>query len=635
MSLRDKSLAKPSEGLETDTWRSLRHPAGVKMRLGLWLMWGWWSAALIAVGQDAIVHGTIKDAATGRLSPCTVSIVDANGNLVVENDSFRSGFRCAGEFTRPLPAGQTRIRITRGFEIQGVEKELDLATGGETNVTFVLLRNIDLRKRGWFAGDSHVHMLHGERAVPVTFDFVALTARAEDLQYVSLAQAWNLARPTPEMLEAELRPRSAPDCLLTWNLEAPKNYYKGDAGRCLGHCWNLGMRGRTTEGANVIQALLDASAWDYESEKPTYLNFESHRLIHAQGGAVFYTHPARWWLGAWGGKGGYPRMDQMRVSNMAVELPLDTVLGPTFDGLDVITGPGEFEANEKAFQLWALLLNHGYRLAATGSSDACFDRPGGAIPGVPRTYTFVPGQFSLPKITQATAAGHTFATTGPLLLATLDGKPPGSVFRSGNKEHVLAIEGWASGDSFGGLDRLELLRNGQPDKLITFSNEPTCIRTNLTIRESERAWYCLRLSASGPKRKVAITSAFYFEDEHYRPPEPVSVRVDARIVDADTQAPLSGSLIEVAYLGTLAHDSKRVGFGGGRETLIIPGTIRLRAEVRGYAPAVLSPILENARLMAFITQLTDGDLLDWKTFERVRQESSKVELLFKLRKMKP
>ena len=106
-------------------------------------------------------------------------------------------------------------------------------------------------------------MLHGERTVPVSFDFIALTARSEDLQYVSVAQAWDIKEATPEALEAELRSRSKPDCWLTWNMEAPKNYYKGDAGRCLGHCWNLGMRGRTAEGSNVISVLQAASAWDY------------------------------------------------------------------------------------------------------------------------------------------------------------------------------------------------------------------------------------------------------------------------------------------------------------------------------------------------------------------------------------
>jgi hypothetical protein len=48
-------------------------------------------------------------------------------------------------------------------------------------------------------------MLHGERTVPVSFDFVATTARAEDLHYLSLAQAWDLPEATPEALEGQLR----------------------------------------------------------------------------------------------------------------------------------------------------------------------------------------------------------------------------------------------------------------------------------------------------------------------------------------------------------------------------------------------------------------------------------------------
>jgi hypothetical protein len=589
------------------------------------------SMVVAAATQQAVLHGTITDDATGVQSPATVAITDAQGNLVIENDSFKAGFRCAGEFTKQLPPGPTRVRVTRGFETQSVEKELYLEPGSRAEVAFNLKRNTDLRNRGWYAGDSHVHMLHGERTVPVSFDFVALTARAEDLQYLSLAQAWEIQNPTPEGLEAQLLPRSTLDCVLTWNLEAPKNYYKGDAGRCLGHCWNLGMRGRTSEGANVIQTLLDASAWDYESEKPSYANFESHRLIHDQGGAVFYTHPARWWMGPWGGKGGYPKVEQMRVSNMAVELPLDTVLGPTFDGLDVITGPGELEANQKAFQLWTLLLNHAYRLAATGSSDACFDRPGGGIPGRPRTYTYVPGRFSLSKVTEATAGGHTFVTTGPLLIATLDGKPPGSVFRTGNEEHTLAVEAWACGATSTGLDRLEVLRNGQPSLAFTFSNQPACIRTSSKMQENQPAWYCLRLWA-GAKAQVAITSAFYFEDSDYHAPEPVSARVQARIIDADTEAPLSGSLTEVAYSGTLARAAKEHAFKNGQQTLIMPGTLRLRAQAPGYAPVVLSPVLDNAQLVAFVTQLNDKDLLDWKTFEYIREQFSDVKLLFKLTK---
>lgn len=604
-------------------------------RLSLRLLVGAFATAFATGAQEAVLHGIITDAITAAPTPATVNITDANGKLVIENASFRSGFRCAGEFTSHLPPGRTHIRVTRGFETQSVDQELDLKSGSQTDITFRLQRIVDLRQRGWYSGDSHVHMLHGERTLPVTFDFVAATARAEDLQYLSLAQAWEIDYPTPEALEAELRPRSTPDCFLTWNLEAPKNYYQGDAGRCLGHCWNLGMRGRTAEGKDVIRLLLDASAWDYESEKPTYANFESHRLIHEQGGAVFYTHPARWWTGPWGGQGGYPKVDRMRVSNMAVELPLDTVLGPTFDGLDVITGSGELEANDKAFQLWAMLLNHGYRLAATGSSDACFDRPGGAIPGVPRTYTFVPDGFSLSKVTHATAAGNTFVTTGPLLIATVDGLPPGSSLKTGRKNHDLSIQAWASGETSEGLAKLEILRNGLPFKEWVFSNRPSAIRTNLAFQELQSSWYCLRLSGAGTHRKRAITSAFYFGDGSYRSPSAVRAQVHASLLDPRSGQKLAGSVTEVDYDGTLAHNRKRHSLRTGEAHLTVPGTVRLRAEVAGYAPMTLSPVLDNPQLVDFITRLSVSDLLDWSTFEQIRDQLSRVELVFRLQKIVP
>jgi hypothetical protein len=582
----------------------------------------------VSAATGVTLHCQIRDEQTGELAPCTVRITDALGKTVIEQDSFHAGFRCAGEFTKELPPGQTHIHITRGFETVAVRKDVELVAGREASFNFVLRRKVDLRKRGWYAGDSHVHMLHGERTVPVSFDFIALTARAEDLQYLSLAQAWTIDDPTPEALTSELQPRSTAGCILTWNLEAPKNYYKGDAGRCLGHCWNMGMTGRTKDGADVIRILIDASAWDYESRKPTYANFESHRLIHEQGGAVFYTHPARWWTGSWGGQGGYPKVEKMRVSNMAVELPLDTALGPTFDGLDVITGPGEFEANQKAFQLWSMLLNHGYRLAATGSSDACFDRPGGAAPGVPRTYTFIPDGFSIKKATRATAAGRTVVSTGPLLVATIDGKPPGSVVKTGKQPHNLDIESWSCGEDEPGITGIDVFRNGVIYTNWTFNVAVSSIRTNLAIMESDRAWFCVRVRQAGPKQRRAISSAFYFGD--FQPPPPARAQVQARILDAQSGAPLKGTVTELEYFGTVAKPGRTHHLPSGEGVLNVPGSVRLRAEAPGHAAIVLSPVLDNSRLMDTLTHLSDSELLDWSTFERVRRELGSVTLTFRL-----
>jgi len=577
------------------------------------------------------LRGTVRDAVTGLPAPCTVTIVDAKGKTLIERESFRGGFRCGGRFTNQVAAGPARVRVVRGFETRAIEREVVVPAGGEAEVQFRLERVVDLRKRGWFAGDSHAHMIHGERTIPVDFDFVALSARAEDLHYLSLSHAWDMESPTPEKLEQALGSRSTPDCWLTWNLEAPKNYYLGDAGRCLGHCWTVGMRGRTASGQDVIPLLLQASAQDYESSKPRFANFESHALIRAQGGAVFYSHPARWWMGAWGGQGGYPRREQMRVSNLAVELPLDTLLGPTYDGLDILTGAGEFQANAQAFALWSLLLNHGYRLAATASSDACFDRPGGAVPGVVRTYTRVDGPFSIPAAAEAMARGCNFVTTGPLLLASVDGCPPGFAFETRPQARKIEIEAWASGTDSQGLSRLEILRNGEILHSQRFTPGIPSLRTNVLLPAAESAWYCARVFGGDPRRQQVITGAFFFENDDWRPPAPVPARVRVRLEDAATSLPLAGSVTEVSYQGPLPQSGRRHTVSAdGAATLTVPATVRLRAEAPGYRALTLSPVLDSPALVEQITRLSAEDLLKWETYERTRALLGEIALVFRL-----
>jgi hypothetical protein len=577
----------------------------------------------------------ILDAASQQPTACSISLVDAKGRLVIEHGAYTAGFRAYGRFEKWVPPGRTRLRITRGFETAACERELDLPVGSETNLVVALQRAVDLRQRGWYAGDSHAHMIHGEKTLPVDFPFVALSAHAEDLRYLSLAQEWAIAKREPEMLAAELSRLSTPDCQLTWNLEEPKNYYLGDAGRCLGHGWTLALRGRTRTGGNVIDLLLNASAADYESTKPSFANFESHQLIHAQRGRVFYTHPARWWMGEWGGQGGYPHATNMRVSNLAVELPLDTLIGPTYDGVDVITGTGEPDADAKAFALWAMLLNHGYRLAATASSDACFDRPGGATPGAARTYAFAGKRFSLDTVAHAIAKGSTFATTGPLILATVDGQPPGTAFTAGSRARSLELEAWASGADTVGLSRVEILRNGGVCRVFDFGSPLRYWHTNLVLSAAELSqpgWYCVRVFGKDVRRQRAITGAFFFNAPDFKLPRPVPMRVQVRLEEAGSGRPLSGTLTEIEFWGSIPHEGKPHHITGGIGSFVMSGTMRLCARVAGYEPAILSPLFDNPPLIAAVTRLEDQDLVNWSTFERIRELLGEVKLTFVLPK---
>ena len=117
----------------------------------------------------------------------------------------------------------------------------------------------------------------------------------------------------------------------------------------------------------------------------------------------------------WGGRNGFPVEEKKFISNLAQELPFDTVAGPTYDMLDIMMQTHEREVNRKGLALWFMLLNHGYRIAGTGSSDATFDNPGGGIPGAIRVYTRVDGAPSFERIGAAMKRAQLRheRTTGP------------------------------------------------------------------------------------------------------------------------------------------------------------------------------------------------------------------------------
>src|ERR1019366_3094644 len=375
----------------------------------------------------ATIAGRVIDAETGATIPATIAILASDGAPVTDHPSFQAGFRSSGTFEKEVPAGETSIVVSRGFDYVAVQRRLTLAADERRSETFVLQRRSSLRREGWYCGDNHDHMIHGERTVLVDFPYVALAARAEGLDYLAVAQGWNISNISPEELERVTRALSMPGFTLTWNLEAPKNYWRGDAAHTLGHGWTVGMRGRTTDGRDAIDELLALSAMDYESGKPTVPNFEIQALIHSLGGVTAYSHPARWWRGKWGGQGIYPVEENKFISNMAAELPFDTVSGPTYDAIDILMPPQELKANQEALKLWFLLLNHGYHIAATGSSDATFDRPGGGVPGKVRVYTHLDGGVEMPRVAAAIAAGRSFVTSGPLLVLEIGGGTSGSV----------------------------------------------------------------------------------------------------------------------------------------------------------------------------------------------------------------
>ena len=577
---------------------------------------------------DAILRGRVVDAETGRPIACTVTVRTEDGKIVSDHPSFAGGFRVEGDFEKRVPAGKLRVTVSRGFDYGAVEERIEARNGEARTLDLRLQRRTPLRRLGWVTGDSHVHMIHGERTVTIDFPFAALSARAEGLDYMALAQQWNLPRITPEALDAACQGVSTDDFMLTWNLEAPKNFWRGDVSHCAGHGWTVGMRGRTADGRDAIEELLAMSAWDYESEKTPYANFEIQALIHSLGGIVSYTHPHRWWSGKWGGKGGFPIEEHKFVSNMAQELPFDTVAGPTYDTIDVLMQTGEREVNRKGLALWFMLLNHGYRIAGTGSSDATFDNPGGGIPGAIRIYTRVDGPPTLRRIAAAMKQGRNFVTSGPLVRFEIGPHQVGDVVPVNGPAKLQAhIRAWASGQAGEHLSQVELIRNGEVVR--RFDTKDPAFESSFDVEESETAWYLVRCYGSSDAQ-VAITNPIYFQSPSYRAPAAETARIAATVTDAETGKPLGGTAEVLEFAGRSPVSRGELAFRNGRLDLQAPATSRIRVRVAGYEPNVKSVFIDYQPLLSTMLDMRSEALNEWSTFEKTRQLLRNVSLEFRM-----
>jgi hypothetical protein len=548
----------------------------------------------------------------------------------VDHPSFRGGIRSPGVFEKRLAPGRVTVGVSRGFDYGAQEQTVELRDGETRDLEFRLERRTPLHALGWFAGDNHDHMIHGERTIEVTFDYMALAARAEGLDYLSATNHWNSPDISPEALDRACARLTAADFLLMWNMEAPKNYWKGDASRCVGHGWTVGMRGRMADGRDGIQELMAMSAWDYESEKASFPNFEIQALIQELGGIVSYTHPHRWWWGKWGGKGVYPVEEKKRISNMAQELPFDTVIGPTYDTIDIMMQPQERETARQALELWFMLLNHGYRIPATASSDATFDNPGGGVPGKVRVYTRVEGGLSAEALARAMKGGRNFVTSGPLLLLDIGGHQPGDVVKAvAGRKLTAKLRAWASGMAGGRLRRLELIRNGVVARAWEPANGEVEVAVAEEIAEGGTAWYVARCFGDA-ETQVAITNPIYFEGADYRAPVAAVAQVSGSVTDGNGR-PLDGTLEVIRMDGRKAVKTADVRIAGGRFSASVPPTARLRATARGYAPEMKSVFMDYQPLLEGMLNMTPERLSDWETFEGIRHTLRDVRIDFRLK----
>jgi hypothetical protein len=354
--------------------------------------------------KPARLHVTIVDAATNRPTFCRVNVVGSDGNYYEPRDNVlapwslhrlgnREGkgpfryygwfFYTAGTFEVDLPPGRARVEVSKGFEFEPVSQTVELAAGEPSNLQLSMARTAPLADLGYYSGDTHIHLprlnaTDDQRA----FDLL----EAEDIQFGYLLSANDSKSYSGHLQRQKIAPQRAlgPESIASrglYHIASGQEYVTGT----YGHIGLLQHRQPILEGLTV-----EPNRWPLLG----MIGQETRQL----GGYSFQLH------------GGY-----------ANEIYIDFAQRAT-DGVELLQFA---EYRGIGLEGWYHMLQCGYRFAALGACDYPFCR----VLGDCRTYVHSPERPDPTAWARLASQGHSFFTTGPLLLLEVDGYRPGDVIK--------------------------------------------------------------------------------------------------------------------------------------------------------------------------------------------------------------
>lgn len=463
---------------------------------------------LSAIGSAVEFVGTVLDADSKQAIPARIYIKsESDGWLFVESaaaegsalayreqwvpmsDSVeRHTTVSAHPFRIDLEPGEYEVSIARGKEYLPLTEKIIVADQ-PLRKTFHLQRWINMAERGWYSGETHVHR------------------RIEELPNVLLAEDLNVAFPVtfwtvnafeaPGLGPSPLRrqgpspfgarqdrgdrmiPVDSTHVIFPRNTEYEVFSINGKR-HTLGAVFILNHKTVFRQGMPPVAKIaaqahregalldLDKHSWPWSMMLVPIAKIDLYELANNS---------------VWRTKFGFRRSATMPADYMNLE---------SDDG-----GLTEWGWLDFGFQNYYALLNCGFRLQPTAGTAS------GVHPvplGFSRAYVHVGDRFDADKWIDGLRHGHSFVTTGPMLLATLDGQRPGLEFEQAEPNercYRLAIES----TSLRAIDRIEVIVNGdivrtlRPDakaEARPTSTSAYVVTRDVNIPINESSWVVVR-----------------------------------------------------------------------------------------------------------------------------------------------
>ena len=364
-------------------------------------------------------------------------------------------FYSGGEFQVDLPPGQATLEVVKGFEYQPVSREVSIGSGGSGTAEVRLQKPFDLRRQGWFSGDTHIHPnVYDDRLISPAA--VRLISRAEDLNLPQLLVCNDVSSHINDRQYFQGRPHplSEGNTILYWNQEMR-------AGDVNNHVGYLGLK------TLVQPAYVGWPGTPLPFDYPP--NYHMGLAAKAQGAVVTYVHP------------GLPS-----------QYPIDIALGAA-DTIDVLCQRNE-EVNTEH---WYQLLNCGFQCPISAGTDAFLNVPYHLIPGAGRLYARVDSPLTYDGWLKAYREGRSFATNGPLLKFQVNGKEAGEEIHWKTGSLPLEIE--AEAVSHVPMTRMDLIVNGRVAASQEAEEGGKLIRLTREVEISDSSWVAVRVHGAAHK----------------------------------------------------------------------------------------------------------------------------------------
>ena len=366
-----------------------------------------------------------------------------------------------GPFTMQLAPGDYSIIVERGAEHVAVFDDFTVEAGKTVEKHYKPKRWVDMRDRGWWSGDDHVHcqiMSDGDA------ERLAQWAEAEDVHLCNVVKMGDIYRTWFDQrgFGPDFRIVNG-DYILSPGQECPRTHNE------LGHTIHMNIKNmiRNTEQYYLYDTVFDA--------------------VHAQGGLSGYCHV----------NSGIFHVDRDMSMNLA-KGKVDFVEMLQFANLGT--------------DIYYDFLNTGFKVTASAGSDV----PWGGSIGEVRLYAYLgKKRFTADNWFDAVGAGHTFVTNGIMLSLQVDKAIPGDTITV-REDKPLRVRARAIGDPGRALPRkLEIVLHGDVVKSAESRNDTQKeLSINFTLPAGNGFWIAARAEGSDGSR--AHTTPVYVVREGLR-----------------------------------------------------------------------------------------------------------------------